>query len=290
MFPYENFGGSGQPLHFLHANGYPPAAYRPLLEMLSSKYTVLAMRMRPLWPEENSKNLKDWLLLADDLEDFLMEQAADKVGGNFSAPVGVGHSMGATITLRLALKRPDLFRTIVLIDPVLFPPSLTLFINVLSGLGLLDQIHPLVRSTLRRRNFYAKRQAMFDSYRKKPVFSRLPESSLWAYVDSLACDLPDGGVRLCFSPQWEARIYATGGLRDMSLWHDLPSLHMPVLLLRGELSNTFWASTARLFQRKLPEAQIIALPNTTHLLPLEQPENAFHIIDKFLSGKVTNDT
>lgn len=290
MFPYENFGGSGQPLHFLHANGYPPAAYRPFLEMLSSKYAVLAMRMRPLWPEADPHKLQDWLPLADDLEEFLMEQAVDKARGNFAAPIGIGHSMGATITLRLALKRPDLLRAIVLIDPVLFPPSLTLFLNALSGLGILNHIHPLVRSTLRRRNFYANRQAMFYSYRNKPIFSRLPDSSLWAYVASLACDLPDGGVKLCYTPQWEAQIYATGGLRDMSLWRDLPNLHIPVLLLRGELSNTFWFSTARLFKRKVPEAQIFALTNTTHLLPLEQPENTFHIIDKFLSCKVTNDT
>jgi pimeloyl-ACP methyl ester carboxylesterase len=131
---------------------------------------------------------------------------------------------------------------------------------------------------------------MFDNYRRKAIFSRLSDNSLWAYVNSLACDLPDGNIQLCYSPEWEARIYLTAILRDMAMWRALPRLGVPVLLLCGELSNTFWPSTARLFKRKLPGARIITVRDATHLLPLEQPDNVSNIIDQYLSGKVTNDT
>ena len=49
QIPFTDYGGDGRILHFAHANGYPPEAYKPLLEKLSNKYHLLAMRMRPLW-------------------------------------------------------------------------------------------------------------------------------------------------------------------------------------------------------------------------------------------------
>jgi len=32
------FGGSGPPLHFAHANGYPPGSYRRMLEPLTATH------------------------------------------------------------------------------------------------------------------------------------------------------------------------------------------------------------------------------------------------------------
>jgi hypothetical protein len=32
--PHFDLGGTGLPLHFIHANGYPPACYKSLFELL----------------------------------------------------------------------------------------------------------------------------------------------------------------------------------------------------------------------------------------------------------------
>jgi pimeloyl-ACP methyl ester carboxylesterase len=282
MIPFEEYGDAGPPLHFLHANGYPPSAYRLLLEYLSVRYHVYSMRMRPLWPGANPDKLKDWLLLADDLERFLGEQRLNQPASS-SRLIGVGHSVGATTTLHLALRRPDLFHALVLIEPVLFPPWMILFWNLITHLGLAAWLHPLVRSTLRRRNTFDNRQVMFENYRRKSIFRRLTDESLWLYVDSLACDQPRGGIELCYQPKWEARVYLTGLLKDMSIWSALPQLQIPTLLLRGELSNIFWPSTVRRFQRKLPAVHIETIPATTHLLPLEKPVEVDQIITAYLS-------
>jgi pimeloyl-ACP methyl ester carboxylesterase len=262
-------------LHFLHANGYPPGAYRPLLMLLDENFEVFTMCMRPLWPHARPQDLQNWLQLANDLEDFLQKN-------NLSQIVGVGHSMGATTTLRLALSRPDLFSALVLIDPVFFPPWMIIIWNVLSRLGLAYRLHPLASSALRRRNVFDNRQAMFDNYRRKNIFERFSDESLWALVDSLACEQPDGSITLCYSPAWEAHIYLTGVLSDMPLWRDLPRLVPPTLFLRGSDTNTFWESTAKMVKNRLPSAQTITIPDSTHLLPLEKPnETANHIL-KFL--------
>ena len=83
---------------------------------------------------------------------------------------------------------------------------------------------------------------------------------------------PDGSMLLCYPPEWEARIYVTSMRADLELWRDLPTLRPPVLLIRGAETDTLWESTARRFQSLLPQAQVVTLPNTTHLLPLETPE------------------
>ncbi len=112
--PFFDYGGSGQPLHFLHANGYPPACYEPLLGLLSTQYHVFGMSLRPLWKASNPADIKDWNPLSDDFLKFLDEKETGPL-------IAMGHSIGATVTLRAALLEPDRFRALVLIEPVLFP-------------------------------------------------------------------------------------------------------------------------------------------------------------------------
>jgi pimeloyl-ACP methyl ester carboxylesterase len=267
---------SGKPvLHFGHANGYPPGAYRLLFERLSTKYHVLAMNMRPLWPGTDPQSMRDWRPLADDLQAYLDRR-------NLSNLIGAGHSMGATTALRLALRQPERFRALVLIDPVLFPYWMIIPWDLIYRLGLSHQLPPLAKISMRRRNEFESREAMFANYRQKSVFSRMSDEALWAYVDSLACDCQDGGVRLCYPQDWERHLYVTGIRADLELWRNLRRLKPPVLIIRGAQSNTFWESAVRMIQSRLPGAQIHCIPDATHLVALEKPEEVSNIAMVFL--------
>src|SRR4030095_15240675 len=92
--PHFDFGGNGQPLHFLHANGYPPECYKPFLELLQSQYHVFGMLLRPLWPESNPNDIQDWSLFSQDLLHFLASHP--------TPIIGLGHSIGAIVTLSVA--------------------------------------------------------------------------------------------------------------------------------------------------------------------------------------------
>jgi pimeloyl-ACP methyl ester carboxylesterase len=286
IIPFIDIGGSGQSLHFAHANGYPPECYRPLLTGLSAHYHVLAMHQRPLWPDAQPGSINDWHPLTDDLFRFLRSTySVDE--RNPGTIIGVGHSVGGIVTLRAALRQPKRFRALVLIDPVLFPPPMIAAMRLMRAFGLSYRLHPLVRGALRRRRVFASREVLLRGYRRKSIFRYMDDASLEAYVEGLTRARPDGQYELVYSPEWEARIYVTGVWRDMDLWRGLPMLELPLLILRGEETDTFWASTARRVQRKLPSAQIVTLEKATHLVPLEQPGKVVEYIQNYL-GSLSN--
>ena len=104
--PSFDLGSPGTPLHFLHANGYPPACYQPLLELFQTQYHVFGMLLRPLWKDSNPKEIHDWMPFSADLLRFLSSNSPEPV-------IGVGHSIGAVVTLRAALREPHRFRALV---------------------------------------------------------------------------------------------------------------------------------------------------------------------------------
>ena len=83
------------------------------------------MVQRPLWPDSRPEDIEDWRPLTDDFLHFL--------DAHQTAPIAcVGHSMGGIALLRAALREPERFKAIVLLDPVLFPPY---FIKALASIS-----------------------------------------------------------------------------------------------------------------------------------------------------------
>jgi len=273
--PYFSLGESGLPLHFLHANGYPPECYLPLITRLSEHYQVISMHQRPLWPDSRPEEITDWQLLTDDFLRFLDEHQT-------GASIGVGHSLGGIVTLRAALRQPEHFRALVLIDPVLFPPRVIILMRLIRAFGLSYRLHPLASGTLHRRRVFNNRDLQSKSYRHKPIFRYMNDTNLENYVNGLTCLRPDGKYELVYSPEWEAHIYITGIWNDLDLWHNLPGLKIPLLIIRGAETDTFWSTTARRVLRKVPSAQILTLEHSTHLVPLELPDEVYQAIQEFL--------
>ncbi len=86
----------------------------------------------------------------------------------------------------------------------------------------------------------------------------------------LQCRL--GNAHLCY--QRVASIWTSGTA--------LPGLKIPLLIIRGAETDTFWASTARRVLRKVPAAQVVTMPQATHLVPLERPDEVYQAIQEFL--------
>ncbi len=270
------FGGNGLPLHFLHANGYPPECYKPLLELLKTEYRIFGMYLRPLWDDAKPEDIDDWHPLSDDLLRFLSDLETGPI-------IGVGHSLGAIVTLRAALSAPEKFGALVLIDPVLFVPSLLAFWNFTRGIGLGDKIHPLVIGAQKRRRTFDDLETVFRGYRQRKIFRYMSDDNLRIYIKGITKPSENGGYKLVYPPEWEAQLYRTW-LRDSDLWRGLPNLEVPTLIIRGKETNTFLESAARLVKRKQPKVKIESLEKSTHILPLERPKEVCEIIQSFLKS------
>jgi pimeloyl-ACP methyl ester carboxylesterase len=196
------------------------------------------------------------------------------------------------------LRRPDHFRALILIDPVLFSPGFIAFYNLIKVLGLGQKLHPLIAGALKRRRQFDNMDNLFNSYRRKGVFRYFSDTSLRACVNGIAkpaeTDSPNalstsavqkanrGGFELAYSPEWEARIYYTGVWRDMDLWWGLPSLKVPTLIIRGADTDTFLPPAAHRVKRIRPETTIVTLEKSTHLVAMERPQETYETIRDFL--------
>lgn len=272
--PHFDFGGDKTPLHFLHANGYPPECYQTLFEFFQTQYHLFGMKLRPLWADAKLSDVKNWQVFSDDLLRFLPTLTADPV-------IGVGHSVGATVTLRAALQNPQKFRALILLDPVLFVPSFILLWRIIYALGLGAKFHPKVAATLRRRKTFDNLEIVFRGYRTREVFRHVSDENLKNYIQGITQPKPEGGFELIFSPEWESHIYLTG-LQDFDIWNNLHKLQIPTLIIRGSESDTFTKKAQKLIEKKNPKIQFEVLEKATHIFPLEYPKEVFEITRKFI--------
>ena len=280
-----DLGGDGPVVHLAHANGFPPGTYEPLAAALRTNYHLIGLAARPLWPGSRPESAPKWQPMADDLIKALDGLARS---GAISLPIiGAGHSLGGVLTLWAAIRRPDLFRAVVLIDPVILPPSqlrvlrlMRLVSHVSGDLVGLHRWLPLVRATLRRRRIWPSRKACSDHLAGKPFFAGWPAASLDAYVNSGTRERADGQVELIYPPEWEAHIFAT---TPTDIWRYVPQLHTPVLAIRGERSPTFPAGSMARLARLLPHAHTLTIAGSDHMVPLERPAETAAAIHDFVS-------
>lgn len=275
VIPYHDFGGQGPILHFAHANAYPPGCYRLLMEEFSHDYHAIGIKHRALWPDAQPQEVRNWRRIADDLIDFFDSQSLQGV-------VGMGHSLGAVVTVFAALKRPDLFSHLVLIEPA-FLTSQQLFWLHLTPPALRKRIWPMASGALKRRDTWDSPQAVFDSYRRKRIFSRLSDEALWDFIrhgtrrkDHAQADSKE--VTLTFPKNWEAHIYTLAP----RVWESLKQITHPTLAIRATETNVIAPETWQTWQSLQPEAKFVQIPETGHLVPMERPNVLAQIILEFL--------
>lgn len=254
------WGGEGRQLIFAHANGFPPETYRLLLEELSREFSVASFAARPLWPGSDPHSIHSWKELADDLGGELDRR---RVHG----ALGVGHSLGSVLGVVAAAGDPDRFVALALVDPVIFTGTQSLYWGALKGLGLGSRL-PLIRGAWRRRESFPGLEEVRECYVGKSVFATWDPEVLEDYVRTGFSQTDAGDVRLRYPKAWEARIFET---TPASVWRELRSIDVPILVFRGADSDTFSASAADRMRRELPTAKVVELAGTSHFIPMEKP-------------------
>ena len=258
--PFHHFGGEGPSIHFAHANGYPPEGYQQFIQHFTPTYQVMASKFRPFWKGSRPKEVKNWRTFADDLIRFLDEQGQKGI-------IGMGHSMGGTISVIAALKRPDLFSKLVLIDPVIFPKNYYYLTNFLPNL-LLKRIIPIAKISRKRTNHWDSKEEVYQSWRQKRVFKRFSDEVLHDFVNHAIVPATNSGVTLAYSREWETQVYITAPY----VFDDLLKLKIPIVVVRAEKTNVIAPDFWKKWKEKQANTNFIDFKGAGHLVPMEFPK------------------
>ncbi|HWO94672.1 MAG TPA: alpha/beta hydrolase [Dehalococcoidia bacterium] len=264
---YWDWGGTGQPVLFVHANGFHGAVWSPIAEALLPEYRSIAVDVRGHGDSDKPDQGYEWTQLASDIGELL--HALD-----VRDAVGIGHSLGGGLTVICAALYPGAISRAVLIDPVITsgPPT---------SEGV--PINPLAEAARKRRHRWASKREAFEHLRTRATFAGWREDVLWLYVDYGLRDSPEGGVELKCSGEIEARIFEeTARSPAFSM---LGALEGHSLILLGEASYVGEA-IARGAAGRMRSVELDYVPGTTHFLVMERPDDVASRIRAFLEQRV----
>jgi pimeloyl-ACP methyl ester carboxylesterase len=257
---HELAGEAPRPiLDVAHATGFHGRAYRQMARALAGRFHVYGADLRghgdtPAPPDWDV----DWTGYGDDAT-AVARYLAGRPGGT-DGLVGFGHSKGGTALLMAARREPDLFRLLVLFEPIVFP------------LALPDADRPqseLPAGARRRRAVFPSYEAAIANFASKPPMRAFEPPVLEDYVRGGFGEDAEG-VRIKCSPEHEARTFEMGGQHDT--WDHLPDITVPTLIVAGVIGEHGPAAGARPIVERLPNGRYRHVPELDHFGPMTHPE------------------
>lgn len=266
-------------LHIAPANGFPPQTYLPMLRGLSAKYRVVCCPPRALWGDQAPPaELRDWRMVADDLLAAFERWRLRDI-------VAVGHSLGGIASLLAVLQEPARFKALAMLDPVMLMPDALAWFKSMIDNGSASQ-SPLIQAAMRRRRHFVSREQAFQRFRAKSSFADWTDAALRLYVEHGLRARADGpGFELTWTIEWEIYYYSTIYQPIWQVLHQLDGL-LPILMIRGENSDTFTEESLHLARSTLRSAELVTLEGQGHLFPQAAPDAAAPIIADWLADAV----
>lgn len=251
-----------------HANGYSAYTYRWYMEHLSKEYSVYAM---DFWGHSKSEGRLEedgytgWLLFRDQIIAFIQEM-------NFRSVTMIGHSLGGGSSILAASKKPELFKNIIALDPVVLGLIPVFY-------GKLFQV-PLAKGAIKRRTTFKSIDLVRKAYRKSPAFKDWNQQIYEDYLHSAFISQNDGSVKLALDPRIEAKIFNAVSFRNILF--RLKNITVPVHIITPKNSHVCPKRTAKKIIRKCRNSTYETWPGITHFFPFEKPEFTLEEIRKYL--------
>lgn len=262
--PLLLLGGTGAPVLVAPANGFPPATYLPAMAPLLPRHQVVSLPPRAMWPgHEPPPAPGSWASLAEDLLAGLEHHSLPPL-------TAIGHSFGAVVCLLAAVRQPERFLGLILLDPTIATPEIMAQIAAHRARGEMF-FRPLAQGARKRRSSFADPAEAFASWRAKPLFRDWSDEAVRRYTGAMLRPLPEGGFGLTWSPAWEAHYYESF---YTGTWDAIAALHraLPLTVVAGETSDTLLPEAAALLRERLPQAAHHMIPGHGHLFPHSAPE------------------
>jgi 3-oxoadipate enol-lactonase len=251
---YVEEHGEGEPLLLIEGLGQSMWAWREQIPIFARHYRTIAFDTRGT----GLSPVPDEPYGIDELAD----DAAEVLDGRRARLVGL--SMGGYVALTLALARPELVRSLVLVG---------------TGAGGPDRV-PRPQDV---RDAYAAAIGLpFDEYGRRTMpltFSpgwteRNPERFEEILAARLEHPTPDETL--------EAHLQACYRFYDRGC--AVERVEVPALVLHGDADVIVPVENGRMLASRLPNARYVELPGRGHNVPLEDPQTFNRLVLEFLEG------
>ena len=247
---------SGPTVFFAHATGFHARCWDQVIERLPGLHCV-AIDMRGHGRSEKPAPPYAWRNFAVDVV-----EVGRQLG--FHEVLAVGHSKGGyAITLAAALD-PRLFAKLLLVDPVILPPSA--YVTRREG----------EHFAAKRRNRWTSADEMYERFASRPPFNGWDPAVLRDYCQYGLLPAPDGdGFVLACPPEIEAATYAASG--GEAIYDQIANVRVPVRILRArgrmdpEQTDMSSSPTAPDLASHFANAEDFPLPQHSHFIPMEAP-------------------
>ena len=274
---------------WIHATGFNAMTYQSMLAPLGLRQRVAALDMRghgrSTMPVKPSR-LGSWHRYRDDVIEWLEKEA----------PHGVvlgGHSMGGTVALLVAGKRPDLVKGLVLADPVILSRRLYFWKHVFPPVSWFIHRNGLARNAKKRRAEFSSFRQALDSYTGRGAFESWREPFLADYlldgidrVDHNPAHSEDQTWRLTCEPKWESATFGAQRNRPWAALKKVRKFKIPIVVLRPTRASVISDKVRAQIILMNHGLMMRAVRGTSHFLPMEAPYEIRDALSAFIARLV----
>ncbi|MEM2144939.1 MAG: alpha/beta hydrolase [Candidatus Jordarchaeaceae archaeon] len=247
--------GKGRPLILIHGATGSSLYWGIQLSELSKKLRVIAIDLPGHGKTERLKEKATIERYAHHIAAFMKQIKLDKA-------VIAGHSMGGLVVQQLALKHPELFEKLIIVDSTSHFPEPTENSKQSEVMKNLD-----------------------DSYRKQP-----PEELAKSIVNGLFSKktLEKGGLsplikylpmESIYDPSIWIMDFEAG--KGVDLREKIKDINIPTLIIAGA-DSVIPNSESRFIQEKIKGSVLEIIPDAGHMLMLEKPEEFNQAVLRFI--------
>lgn len=247
--------GSGAPLVLLHANGHSHHDFDDVAPALSRRFRTIAVD----WPGCGASDPPDPAssasakLMSDVLQDVVVALGLEDVSL-------IGNSVGGYAAARLAIDRPEIVRSLVLVDSGGFTKT-----------TLVTRLFCAFKGSERVTRWISPRFARFYTHRRPPLV-----------VEILA--QIDAGQHVPAHVAVDAALWRSFPRAESSVVADAGRIACPTLLVWGAHDRVSKAKVeGRAALAAIPGSRLVTL-DTGHVVFAEAPEEFLGVVEPFLEG------
>ena len=233
---------------------------------LCEKFRVIALDLR-------GHGESDWSEAIDYRRETMLTDVAgvmEHLGLDSASLVGL--SLGGTVGYMLAAAKPELVRSLVIVDiaPRVEQVGVNRVRGFVEGDDYFDSIEVMIEAVR------AFRPGRTDEQLKGSVLrnARRLDDGRWSWKYDPVMRRPEGRPK-------------TGPDQENELWSALEAVRCPTLVIRGADSDVVSPATVDEMVSRIPDASAVTVEKAGHLVPGDNPVGFIRAIEPFLRGSAT---